>query len=256
MAQSTITAIAVILGFLACCGDSDSPCNYDDFDYVGTNYTWVQILGAKPGESLPFSLSAGNYDGSFARHDFPSQCASWTATYQGSLQALPDGVLHVAPDAISGAEYRVVGTLRDGSSEPPTVGKTVYVYSDSDDAAPLRHSWREEAQISCADGSRIENAPSGIPELVFYVNGEFSVTWTPFEVYYDYFSTFTFDAKTATLALAPPSSGNNVPNDFEGESGSIEFLDDHTIQISSVWFGSQDSDEPTTPTCGYVFSRR
>lgn len=108
--------------------------------------------------------------------------------------------------------------------------------------------WTELAQLSCEGGGQFDPDPV-IGELVFQDTGEFSVTWTPFEVYYDYWGTYTYDEATGALVLSV-DGGNYVPPDIDGEGTAM--VAGGQLTLTDMWLGVAQM--PVTPVaCGHVF---
>jgi hypothetical protein len=85
------------------------------------------------------------------------------------------------------------------------------------DTSALVGRWRESAWTYCTPPVAItqEQTDPNIEELEFRRDGTFTVTWTPFESYRDYWGTWTHDAASGALALTI-DRGNYVPADFAG----------------------------------------
>ncbi|MFN7165003.1 MAG: hypothetical protein ACK4P2_09325, partial [Hyphomonas sp.] len=49
-----------------------------------------------------------------------------------------------------------------------------------------------------------------VRELIFHPDGTFSLTWTPFEIYKDYWGAYTFEDGRLHLS---PEDGNHIPAD-------------------------------------------
>lgn len=108
--------------------------------------------------------------------------------------------------------------------------------------------WTEVAQVSCEGTGQFDPDPV-IGELVFQDTGEFSVTWTPFEVYYDYWGTYTYDEATGALVLSV-DGGNYVPPDIDGEGTAM--VAGGQLTLTDMWLGVAQM--PVTPVaCGHVF---
>ena len=84
---------------------------------------------------------------------------------------------------------------------------------------------------------------------MFQDTGEFSVTWTPFEVYYDYWGTYAYDEATGALVLSV-DGGNYVPADLDGEGTAM--VAGGQLTLTDMWLGTAQM--PVTPVaCGHVF---
>ena len=82
-------------------------------------------------------------------------------------------------------------------------------------ASPLVGPWREDVQFACGTGAEITPARP-IQELYFRDDGTITVTWIPFELYYDYVGTYTADLAQGTLRFQA-NRGNYLPKDLDSE---------------------------------------
>jgi len=110
--------------------------------------------------------------------------------------------------------------------------------------------WVEEAQFACGTGQEV--APERpIQELLFKADHTFSVTWTPFERYKDYWGEYSYDPAQGRLDLTV-TGGNNVPSDLDG-SGAFSFDAQGRLILTGIWLGSP-SDGVTPAKCGHRFT--
>lgn len=154
------------------------------------------------------------------------------------------GLLQINEDAPDGASF----TIHAGN-----LSSTVTVYSL--ETRPFLGYWREEGQRLC-DSSEERTPTWPIEEIRFLPNGEFSVTWMPFEVYKDYWGTYTFDAETRTITLSV-EDGNFIPEGIDG-TGTFALDDAGQLILSDLWLGINDMrEEPSAPSpgCGHRLSR-
>jgi len=118
-------------------------------------------------------------------------------------------------------------------------------------AGPLGAVWREEVQFACGSGAEITPADP-IGELLFLADGTLAVTWVPFEVYHDYFATYTADLDTQTLHFQV-SRGNYIPPDVDGE-GHIAFDAQGRLLLTDLWLGSPKTTAGSVG-CGHRFRK-
>jgi len=155
------------------------------------------------------------------------------------------GVFTVAAGTLSGTKYTVTADVESGRKV-----LTVDVFVWTKEANPLVGTWHEEARIACGTGAE-ETPTDPIRELLFYASGVFNVTWTPFEVYVDYWGQYTFDREAGTISFIP-DGGNYVPEDIDGE-GTFVIDEQDRLMLRDVWLGtSQEGSGPAA--CGHVFS--
>ncbi|MBI3437432.1 MAG: hypothetical protein HY054_02045 [Proteobacteria bacterium] len=74
-----------------------------------------------------------------------------------------------------------------------------------------------------------------VRELILQANGHFSVTWTPFETYQDYWGSWRYDANTHVLTLTV-DNGNNIPADLV-LSGAVS-VDAQHLNLGAISLGS------------------
>ena len=128
---------------------------------------------------------------------------------------------------------------------------TVTVYTP--ETNPLVGTWRERAALPCE--SEKGEIPGEINELIFNADGTFSLTWYPFEVYRDYWGTYTYDALTGRLVMTI-NGGNYVPQTVDLD-GTAAVQDDGSIRLDGMYFGPPSGSDhgPVEPTCGYILDR-
>jgi len=170
-------------------------------------------------------------------------CVEWSIEPVDGVSIDDAGVLTVDAAVPAGTVISVTADVEDGRRV--LMGDfTVYVPVQYD----ILGFWTETQQLPCGGGAAVVPDPI-IGELVFQDTGEFSVTWTPFEVYYDYWGTFTYDEGTRALVLTV-EGGNYVPDDIDGEGTAT--VADGQLTLEDMWLGV--AMDPVTPVaCGHVF---
>jgi hypothetical protein len=117
------------------------------------------------------------------------------------------------------------------------------------DEAVLLGFWRQES-AECDDGAPV--TPVG--ELRFWPDGDFSITYRPFESYVDYRGPAEFDAGSGRLRLIAVR-GNRLPA-WDEILASASFEGVNTLSIEGVDFGGGLTTDPSPrPGCAYVFVR-
>jgi hypothetical protein len=201
-------------------------------------------LQLQPGET--WELSPGVVECCYVFEPVDA-CATWSVSpSDGASIDAETGVFTVDPTTPSGTVFTVTADVENGRR---LVSAEVYVYTP--EANPLVGVWREEAQFAC--GSDEEIVPEErIGELVFGADESFSVTWYPFEIYKDYWGTYTFDRYQGTLELTG-AYGNYVPDDLDG-SGSWAIDEQGRLILKDLWLGSP-MDSSVIANCGHRFAR-
>jgi hypothetical protein len=123
--------------------------------------------------------------------------------------------------------------------------------ADSGTGSSLVGTWREKSPTACQTATG-DTAAVRLAELVFKANGEFSVTWMPFETYKDYWGTYRFDPATRILVLKV-DGGNYTPADARLR-GPVHLAGDGTFEVSDMIFGTPHNG-PHVSTCPLVFTR-
>lgn len=163
------------------------------------------------------------------------------------------GVLRAAPDVEAGRVFLVMANIENGRK---VLTETVPIWTP--ESNPFVGYWREKAETSCLGGGD-QKPVVPIAEMFFGANGRFSVTWRPFEVYVDYWGTYTFDLDTHRIRFVV-DRGNYVPKDIRGE-GTFELekiglwsdgSPRYRLRLRNIWLGrTQDDVQPAG--CGLVF---
>lgn len=128
---------------------------------------------------------------------------------------------------------------------------SVKVHVFTSESNPFVGIWREKKQIECDTGVLITPTHT-IGEIRFQANGQFSVTWFPFEVYIDYWGTCTYDLEAGEL-IFNVEGGNFIPNDIDG-AGSFYFNEKGQLILENNWLGSNQH-APNPVACGHLISR-
>jgi hypothetical protein len=201
-------------------------------------------LAMQPGETWEFSPGVVECCYVFEPVD---ACATWSVSpTDGATIDAETGVFTVDPGTPSGKVFTITADVENGRR---LVSADVYVYTP--EGNPLFGIWREEAQLSCETDEEVV-PEERIGELSFGANGKFSVTWHPFEVYKDYWGTYTFDLNQGTLDLTG-AEGSYVPEDLDG-SGSWFIDEDGRLVLRDIWLGSSHGGSGTV-RCGHRFIR-
>ena len=175
-------------------------------------------------------------------------CVEWSVIPEAAASIDETGLLRVAPDAQPGLNLTVEADIENGR-EVIATDVTVYVPSD----APIVGSYHEVSWIECAGGATVDSQQP-IGEVIFYETGDFWVTWTPFELYVDYWGTWTWDDATSTVTMNQ-EGGNYVPEDLDLE-GTVTIVEDPDgIVLEAMWLGTPPDADPPITECGHVLER-
>jgi hypothetical protein len=123
-------------------------------------------------------------------------------------------------DAAPGAAIQVQGRVGEAS-----LSGRMLVYLE--EALPLVGRWAQPGAACSASGAE------PVRELIFHPDGTFSLTWTPFEIYKDYWGAYAFEDGRLQLS---PEDGNHIPADA-AFAGTAELVGG-ALRLSPGLFGS------------------
>lgn len=180
---------------------------------------WIDAPAVRPGDAVP--IRAGSVLNQHAGvpppppEPVPTACLAdlrVTPAEFARVSAGGDGLI-VSPDAPVGTLLTVEGESTVG---PVRAGVRVV----SREAALLIGTWSQ---------SRVDCGPAPAPvdpvrELGFAADGGFSLTWTPFETYTDYWGRYVHDAATGALRLE--IEGANRPSPAPVLTGVLRVSED------------------------------
>lgn len=178
-------------------------------------------------------------------HALPANCLSdWRIAPSGAARLSPDGArLIVAEDAPAGRMLEVSVRVRGGwnrriSLSLPVVGA---------DEPVLAGRWNQQ-DVVCLDGARpIET----VRELDFRLDGQFNVTYRPFESYVDYWGRYEWDRETGRLTM--DVTGGNAPPAARRLEGALT-LDGDRLVLDGLSLGDGQR-MSGHENCRYVFAR-
>lgn len=188
-------------------------------------FFWMEPRSAEPGDKIALSPYWTDMPGGY--NNLPAGCLGELGVYPegaATFERMEDGlaIATLSEDLEPGTRVRLEGSyLGHGLTGP------VQVYLE--EANPLVGTWRQKA----------ENCPaeSAIRELVFTGGGEFSVTWTPFEIYKDYWGVYEYDAESNAFRFAV-EGGNQIPEDIYAQGTVV--IEDGELNFDQVVFGTPD----------------
>ena len=186
-------------------------------------FFWMEARSAEPGDKVALTPYWTDMPGAYNR--LPAGCLDelsvhpeGAATFSREADGL--ALATIGEDVEPGTRILLSGSYRGHGLTGP-----VEVYRAADN--PLVGTWRQDGE-GCPEESAIR-------ELVFTGGGDFSVTWTPFEVYKDYWGSYTYDAETGAITLEV-ESGNQIPEDIVPEGTAV--LSDNVLSFETLSFGT------------------
>lgn len=218
---------------------------------LDTAPTDIAILDPRvqPGESVQmvpvaYTCCSGYFDPEQSGYDFENP--TWTVEAIDGVSIDAQGVLTVTDDVPAGTLIKVTATQGD-------LETFTYVRVYSPEANPFIGYWHEVAQLDCESGAEIPVEEQGISEIYFGADGEFSVTWRPFEAYKDYWGPYFFDPERGLLHMQV--FGSNFLPEQHGPHGHFELTDNGDLILRDMWLG-QWVDDPDVAHCGHRLARR
>lgn len=156
---------------------------------------WLEPPAVLPGASIVLTPFFTSRPGMIV--PVPATCLQDVAI-TGPARLGPDGrTVLIDADAASGAAVQVQGRVGEAS-----LSGRVLVYLE--EALPLVGRWAQPEAACAAAGAE------PVRELIFHPDGTFSLTWTPFEIYKDYWGTYAFEDGRLQLST---EGGNHIPED-------------------------------------------
>ena len=237
----------LLSGPFAFCEDCKQPLDAETLNQLSLGWSNVQL---HPGDSYQFSLSILS---TFAPAKQVPACAAWKVTPEGKGASISsNGLLKIDPTTPAGAKFIVTADIEQGRAERQI---PVFVYTDA--AQPLVGFWRQQSKSGCEPG-KTSPPDDVINEMEFRADGSFSVTWTPFEVYRDYWGNYKFDPAKGSLSLQI-EHGNYVPSEFRG-AGRYKLKDKGSLELTGIYLGHKQNYElpegmKIGDKCHYLFSR-
>ena len=236
----------LLIGPVAWAFDCKQPLDADTLKRLQLGWTEVQL---HPGDTHQFSLAILS---TYAPSEEVPACATWKVEPEGKGATISDtGLLKIDSKTPVPSKFVVTADIEQGRALRQM---DVFVYSD--ESQPLVGRWRQQSMFDCASEREIKSAQP-IQELEFRAKGWFSVTWTPFEVYRDYWGSYTTGKDKVNLSMQI-ESGNFVPKDFHG-SGHYKLKDNKTLELTGIYLGDKNSSSAGNSKagnkCRYIFTR-
>jgi len=199
----------------------------------GVAVLWFGTREVVPGGILAPNPQTTNSPSSFFK--VPPGCVSgWTLSDGAPAALIPEwGVVAIAPTAPDGALFTLRTTV-GGKAVEGQVRVTVPALH------PLAGTWRQTTETPCGGGApRTPARPIG--EVVFAANGDFSLTWQPFEAYRDFWGNYQYDAKTQKLSWSA-LGGNRLPTERIMQ-GTARIDADGTLRIEGLNLATDNSQQ-------------
>ena len=246
MTKALVAALLLIgIGFGQ---DCKQPLDAETLDQLRLGWNDVQL---RPGESYQFRLAVLS---TYMPSKEVQACATWKVEPEGKGASIdPQGLLKIDAQTPAGSKFTVTADIEKGRAARQM---PVYIYTEK--SQPLVGMWEQKSQFDCDTGKEIPMTEP-IRELEFRAKGWFSVTWTPFEVYRDYWGNYTADIRGGKLDLSI-EHGNFVPPDFRGR-GAFKLTGANTLETTGIYFGDKrthdsEKDRKIGKHCRYVFVRK
>jgi hypothetical protein len=184
-------------------------------------FMWLNVQSVEAGNSIEIYALTSEYPGSY--NQLEPACI-------GDIQLSAEGIATISRDeagtptltvepALTGSADLTVSASYNGTE---IMEGRISAYNSAD--LPLVGLWRQDREA--CPGNALE-------ELLFRANGTFAATWTPFEVYNDYWGNYRFDPATGELSLEVTGS-NYLPEDLR--SGRVR-LEGDVLQLDTASFG-------------------
>ena len=201
---------------------------------MGGYFFWWDGADAKPGETVALYPYYASHPG--ASEDLPPGCVDGIEVVPEGFTALTRdetglALITINEDAPDGARLRVQAAYPGGHG----FNDRLNIYHGKEN--PLVGTWRQKADACPPE--------SAVRELVFTAAGEFSVTWTPFETYKDYWGVYEYDAASNAFRFTE-EGGNQIPEDIHRQGTAI-ITEAGELDISQAFFGTPDQASGSCP---------
>lgn len=120
-------------------------------------------------------------------------------------------------------------------------------WCNRDESMSWTGCWTETAQLDCATGQKFEPEEI-IEEFRLTSDGDFSVTWSPFEHFVDYAGLYQVSEKNGTIEF---TVGDNAPPNVDGQ-GIFTITDQGKLILENIWLGTRKQGN-VTEACGHIF---
>jgi hypothetical protein len=198
----------------------------------------VNPLVARPGATL--KIFSDHPLGYAPPLDVPDELLTrWRASPAGAAAFSADGTQVTVAESAAPGTILTLSALYCGKEE---VTKTVPIVGK--DEPVIVGFWKQES----ADCTYMASRHDPIKELVFEAGGGFSVTYTPFESYRDYWGAYRFDHRTGALEMTV-SGGNRKPLGPD-LSGTAKLENEKRLVLEDVYLGPSGHPDAR---CKYVF---
>jgi len=194
---------------------------------------------AKPGESI--QIQVGTNECCYFFHPVEADVHWSVEPADGAVIDPETGLLTIAQDVKSGARFTVTADVEHGRAQI-SAPLTIYRLEDN----PLIGVWHEVEAIPCA-GAVPPVSEDPLRELVFKADGTFQATFTPFEVYHDYWGTYQIDLANQTLSMTV-TDGNVIPPSLDLE-GFFEIDKEGYLVLKEMWLGRREATD--AQGCGH-----
>ena len=186
-------------------------------------FFWMEPRSAEPGDKIALFPYWTDMPGGY--NSVPAGCLDELSVHPegaATFERQEDGlaIATISEDVEAGTRVLLSGSYVGNGLTGP-----VEVFSSA--ANPLVGTWRQEADDCPSE--------SAVRELVFTGANEMTVTWTPFEVYKDYWADYEYDPETGAFSFEV-DGGNQVPEDLV-RSGTLT-LDGDRLIMDGVFLGT------------------
>lgn len=199
-------------------------------------------------------INVGHFDRPHVIRPVPLQCMDWQISPADAARVSGDGsAIEIAGHAQPGSEILLTGTIR--GSRRSAGSETLRILIIDEIARQLIGTWSFHEVRDC--DVTLVDPPL---EIRFEADNGLSVTWTPFERYWDYWGRYAWTPDSGAFSFEG-TGGNQIPPDTS-VSGELVLEGDRHLTFSVFHFGTRESGVSTPGVsaadagCTLVFRRQ
>ena len=206
------------------------------------------------GAGVRIAISVDHLDLHRVIQPVPLQCMDWQVSPSDAARISQDGsAIEIGDDARPGSEILLTGTVSGSSVSAGS--ETLRILIVDEVSRWLIATWSFDEVRGC-EGARVDPPL----EIRFEANNGLSVTWTPFERYWDFWGRYGWVPETGAFSFTV-TDGNQIPTGISS-GGQLVIEGERRLALSGFDFGKRERGAPPSSVsaadagCTLVFRRQ